>query len=192
MPPSSRLFAAATSCLIIIDVQHGFLASAPPAARDEIAARIAWLARAARHLHIPTLVTLEEEAANGPLLPAVAAAVAGAPVFDKWSFGLAGQNDILTAVRATGRSHCVLVGMETDVCVAQSALGLLDQGFAVAVVIDACFSPPPFHAAGLDRMQAAGTALLTSKALLFEWAATLPLHLRLKAELGPPPPGVTF
>ncbi|HMT13749.1 MAG TPA: isochorismatase family protein [Aestuariivirga sp.] len=190
---ASRRFSRCNSCLIVVDAQVGFLNHAEPDLRHGLEARIAWLGRAAAELRIPCLVTLEEPHRNGPLLPNVARALpSGVATRDKQSFGLAGQPDILAAVKAMGRSHCVLVGMETDVCVAQSALGLLDHGFSVAAVTDACFSLPPFHAAGLARMAAAGVTLLTSKALYFEWAENLFTHERLKAALDPPPDGISY
>ena len=169
------------------------MSATPPGVAAAMLARMIWLTRAADLLGVPIIATLEEESANGPLLPALAGHLPKAtPCLDKRHFGLAGQADILAAVRATGRSHAVLVGMETDVCVAQSALGLLDQGFAVAAVSDACFSPHGFHDAGLKRMAEAGAALITTKALHFEWAGDLATHYRLKNALGAPPEGVSF
>ena len=52
----------------------------------------------------------------------------------KPTFGLAGTPEILAAVRETGRTTAVVVGCETDVCVAQSAIGLREQGFGVTVI----------------------------------------------------------
>ena len=52
-------------------------------------------------------------------------------------------------MRATQRPCAVLVGFETDVCVYQSAVGLLDAGLRVLVVEDATGSPGEFHARGL-------------------------------------------
>ena len=74
---------------------------------------------------------------------------------DKMVFGLAGQPSILDDVTRTGRNEFVLVGMETDVCVAHSAIGLMGFGFRVAVIDDATASPPPHHDFGIDRVEAA-------------------------------------
>ena len=62
-------------------------------------------------------------------------------MFTKPTFGLAGTPEILEAVLATERRTAVLVGAETDVCVYQSAVGLLDAGLRVIAVEDAIFSP---------------------------------------------------
>jgi nicotinamidase-related amidase len=76
-------------------------------------------------------------------------------------------------VRATGRPTAVLVGFETDVCVYQSAVGLLDAGLRVLVVEDATGSPGEFHARGLSRLREAGVALTHCKALAYEWVRTV-------------------
>jgi nicotinamidase-related amidase len=88
---------------------------------------------------------------------------------DKMVFGLSGQTDILEAVAATGRRTAILAGLETDVCVAQSAIGLLERGYRVAVVADACASPQQGHEYGLRRMRDAGVTVTSSKGLFFEW-----------------------
>lgn len=63
-------------------------------------------------------------------------------------FGLAGQPDILEAVQRTGRRTAILIGLETDVCITHSALGLLDRGHRVAVVEDAVARPRMASASG--------------------------------------------
>ena len=58
-------------------------------------------------------------------------------------------------------------------CVAQSALGLLDRGFRVVVVEDATYSPGGMHAAGLRRIASAGGELVHAKGVYYEWVRTL-------------------
>ena len=67
----------------------------------------------------------------------------------------------------------MLVGAETDVCVYQSAVGLLDAGLRVIAVEDAIFSPGEMHARGLERLRDAGVALTHCKALAYEWVRTV-------------------
>lgn len=88
-------------------------------------------------------------------------------------FGLAGQPDILEAVQRTGRRTAILIGLETDVCITHSALGLLDRGHRVAVVEDAVGSPEDGQRIGLARMQRAGVVLVSMKSLFYEWLRTL-------------------
>jgi nicotinamidase-related amidase len=150
--------------LIVIDAQPGF------AVADALD-RAAWLVAAAEALAIPVVITEEEPEVNGPTDPRLTPP--GAPVFLKPTFGLAGTPEILSAVRRTGRSTAVLVGFETDVCVYQSAVGLLDDGFDVIAVEDAISSPGEMHARGLVRLRDAGVTLTHCKALAYEWVRTV-------------------
>ena len=108
---------------------------------------------------------------------------AGTHVHDKVWFGLASQPDILEAVQATGRSTAVLVGLETDVCVMQSALGLHALGYRVAVVADATDSPGTGHDLGIDRMRRAGVIITGTKGLFYEWLRTIEDVNRFHREL---------
>ena len=92
-----------------------------------------------------------------------------------------------------GRDSFVLVGLETDVCVAQPALGLCVAGYRAAVVGDACASPPPNHEHGLRRLRDTGVILTSVKAMFYEWARDLETTRRVRAELEVPyPAGITF
>ncbi|MBL8709507.1 MAG: isochorismatase family protein [Rhodospirillaceae bacterium] len=178
------LIARAASCLIVIDVQQYFLDKLPLHERGPLVARIAWLMRVARLLDIPIVATAEDMAQDGPMVAALVAELpAGAQVFDKMVFGLMGQADIRDAVAATGRRECVLVGLETDVCVAHSALGLLDAGYRVAAVSDATGTPPPHQEAGLQRMAQAGVTITNTKGIYYEWVRDLATDARIRPQL---------
>lgn len=169
----SLLLDADDSVLAIVDVQEHFLDKLPEAESSLLVERIRWLAGVARWARVPCIVTLEDAAANGAMHPSIASVLdAHAPHFDKRHFALSEQTDILRAVRSTGRQTVVLVGLETDVCISQSALGLVANGFRVAVVADAVGSPGPDHAYGLQRMRAAGVIVAGVKGLFYEWMRT--------------------
>jgi nicotinamidase-related amidase len=180
-----RLLERDDSVLIVVDVQPGFYgvhpqtapggpAGAADPATAELVARVAWLVGVARALGVPVVVTEEDPARNGPTAPPVSTRLpADTRVFGKAVFGLADDPPILAAVERTGRRTAVLVGMETDVCVAHSALGLLDRGYRVAVVTDATFSPGATHGQGLRRVAEAGALLVHAKGVYYEWVRTL-------------------
>ena len=158
------------SVLVVVDAQPGFL----PAGADEAVVRMAWLVAVAAVLGIPVVVTEEEPERNGPTDPRVGDRLpAGAQTFTKPTFGLAASPEILEAVRATQRGTAVVVGGETDVCVAQSAIGLRDDGFSVVVVEDATFSPGEMHERGLARIAADGVARNHAKGVTYEWLRTV-------------------
>jgi nicotinamidase-related amidase len=181
------------SVLVVVDAQPGFLAREWFSAEDVAAARsaldrAAWLVALASRLAIPLVVTEEEPELNGAtderlrLPPAT-------PVFTKPTFGLTRTPEILAAVRATGRGTVVLVGCETDVCVAQSAIGLQAAGLECVVVEDATFSPGEMHERGLARLAAAGVERNHAKGVTYEWLASVAdAHAVLRDPPLPAPP----
>lgn len=189
-----RLFDRRKSCLIVIDVQQYFLDKLPLDLRQPLVARIAWLMRLARILDIPIIATAEDIAKDGPLVTSLISELpAGAAVHDKMVFGLCGQASILDDVKKLGRSEFILVGLETDVCVAQSAIGLVEQGFRVAVIEDATASPPPHHDHGIKRILAAGVTVTSVKGIYYEWIHDLATAKSVQQQMNKPlPPGLTL
>ncbi len=182
------------SVLVVVDVQAGFLAREWFSEQDAAAAhaaldRAVWLVALAARLGIPIVVTEEEPERNGPTDPRVTERLpTESPVLCKPTFGLAGTPEILAAVRKTGRGTAVLVGCETDVCVAQSAIGLQEQGFDCVVVADATFSPGEMHLRGLDRLAAAGIARNHAKGVTYEWLRSVEDAHAVLGEPGLPTP----
>jgi nicotinamidase-related amidase len=156
--------------LVVVDAQPRFL----PREAEAAVERMAWLVAVAAHLGIPVVVTEEEPERNGVTDARIANRLpAGAPVFTKPTFGLAGTPVILDAVRETGRGTVVVVGCETDVCVAQSAIGLRANGFGCVVVEDATFSPGEMQERGLARLVSEGVARNHAKGVTYEWLRTV-------------------
>lgn len=160
--------------LAVVDAQDGFLGKL---ADDEAAAivdRIRWLCRLAAWLGVPVVVTEEEPEKNGETAPPIVAALApGTTRHVKPVFDLSACPPVLADVTRHGRATVVLCGLETDVCVAQSALGLLDAGRRVVAVEDAVGSPGAAHAQGLARMSRAGVELVGVKGLGYDWLGTV-------------------
>jgi nicotinamidase-related amidase len=182
------------SVLIVVDVQQSFLDKLDLADVQPLVNRIAWIVRIAAELGVPIIATAEDIADRGTTVAPVAAGFPpGTEHHDKMIFGLTGDPDILGAVEAHERRTAVLVGLETDVCVMQSALGLLDRGFRVVALSDATASPGPCHEAGLTRMRDAGVIVSTVKGTFYEWVRTLDFaEQRLDPEIwtGPRPDGI--
>jgi nicotinamidase-related amidase len=193
--PRVSLIRRDASALLVIDTQEGFY----PADRRDIdraafslvVDRVAWVTALARALGVPVVVTEEDPATNGPTAPRVLARVpTAAAVLPKPIFAAADNPEIDAAIAATGRSTIVLAGLETDVCVAHSALSLRERGYHVAAVSDALYSPGEAHRHGLDRLRSEGVQLLSAKELLYDWARTLAdvrALVRDHPELDPPP-----
>jgi nicotinamidase-related amidase len=165
--------------LVVIDAQPGFYGPSRADVDRELfasaLARSAWVAGVARALDVPVVLTEEDAATNGPTHPSIRSAVpSDAPVLVKQVFGADANPDIDAAVRREDRSAVVLVGLETDVCVAHSAIGWQAAGLRPVVVHDAVYSAGAGHANGLARLRGEGIELLSAKELYYEWLRDLP------------------
>lgn len=188
------MFERDRSALLVIDVQQSFIDKLPYDVRGPLVQRIAWLMRVARLLEIPIVATAEDVDRSGPLVPELASELPpGSTIHNKMIFGLMGQPDIRKAVDATGRDQFVLTGLETDVCISQSAFGLRDAGYRPAVIDDACGTPPPHHDYALRRLRDAGIPVLSIKGIYYEWMRDLATMKRVKAKMNYPlPAGLTL
>lgn len=169
-PAQSSLVDVDDSVLIVIDIQDHFLNKYDNAKTQNLVARAAWLLEVAHHLDVPVIAMGEDMENVGPLNQTIQNALPqGTQVHNKDFFGLAGNPEIMAAVDATGRRTAVCVGMETDVCVAQSALGLAGNGYRVVALKDAMATTDADEEFGLSRMRDAGVAITSVKALYYEW-----------------------
>lgn len=170
---------AADSVLVVIDAQPGFYGPArldvDRAAFASALDRAAWIAGVAAALEVPVVLTEEDAATNGSTAAPIRACVpTDAPVLVKQVFGADANPDIDEAVRRHGRGSVVLVGLETDVCVAHSAIGWAGAGLRVVVIHDAVHSAGDGHRNGLARLRAEGIEMLSAKELYYEWLRDLP------------------
>jgi nicotinamidase-related amidase len=185
------------SLLVVVDAQPGFFAYDALGEDDARSAadavtRIVWMAGLAALLDIPALVVEEGPERNGHTEPRILERVPpGSPTIEKATFGLTACEEAVAAIRATGRRTIVLVGFETDVCVAQSAVGLVDLGFRAAVLEDAAYTNSAReHERGIARMTGAGVERNHCKGLTFEWLHTVDRAIETFPEataLGTPP-----
>ena len=166
------------SLLLVVDVQEGFY---PPARGDVdreafegYLDRVAWVAGVAAALGVPAVVTEEDPAKNGHTSPRVLARLPEqTDVLVKPVFGAGDNPEIVVAIECSAPTTVVLCGMETDVCVAHSALTLAGRGFRVVGVRDALFSPGAAHGHGVERLRASGIELLSAKEVFYDWTRTL-------------------
>ena len=192
------LIERASFVLVVVDAQDGFYGSSRSdvdRARMRAALDVAaWVAGLATALRVPVVVTEEDAVTNGPTDPVVARAVGAAARFDKTVFGAADNPAIAAAVRMTRATTVVLVGMETDVCIAHSALGWQAEGLRAVVVHDAVFSAGPGHDNGIRRLAREGIELVSAKELYYDWLRSLAAVRRFDAEnpLLAQPPGFSL
>ncbi len=159
------------SVLLIIDVQTHLTAVMPAKVLARLQRNMGLLLNAARLLEIPVFATeqypqglgnLEQEIVN--LLPE------GTRRYEKTSFSCAGADNFSTDLQASARKQIILTGMEAHVCVTQTAIELINDGYQVFVVVDAvCSRQRENYGTALERLRSSGAIILDAESVLFEW-----------------------
>lgn len=155
------------SVLVLVDYQTKLMPfiHEGQAAVDEAV----FLGKIARLLEVPVIGTAQNSARLGPNAEAVAALCQH--MLEKRHFGAAadGLGALVKAVAPQAR-QVVVAGCEAHVCLLQTALGLLAEGFAVHVVPDACSSRKASDKAlAMQRLSQAGIPLVSAESVAFEW-----------------------
>jgi nicotinamidase-related amidase len=155
---------------LIIDVQGFFLSQADARLRPKIKTNTKNFVRLLGYFRVPIVITLERPVdKKGSLPEEITKHVRGsAKVFEKDFFDLTKEKDIENYIARLKRKQVIVAGCETDVCVLQSCLGLLDLGYEVYAVEDLLFSSSRSTEAAIARMKAEGVVFLTYKSLYYE------------------------
>jgi nicotinamidase-related amidase len=166
LPRSPELMNATDTGLLVVDAQEKLLAVVPGAKR------VVWNCRrlldAAAALGVPTAATEQYPEKLGPLAAELRERLG--PAVAKLAFSGAGCAPELDAWKANGRYRVLLCGIETHVCIAQTAFDLLAAGWLVYVAVDAVSTRHLVdHETALRRMESAGVVLTTTEAAMFEW-----------------------
>jgi nicotinamidase-related amidase len=154
--------------LVVVDMQEPFLKAIH--GREALTQNVLLLIHAARILGIPTLSTVQYASRMGDTVPEIADALEGIPALDKLCFSCAGAETFTEALAATGKKQVVLCGVETHICVSQTAHDLLHAGYAVHVSPDAVSSRTlEKHKLGMERIRDAGIKPCAAEAAVYEW-----------------------
>ena len=156
------LIDANDSILLVIDLQEGFLKKLTAQRHEAIVDHCRFIVEVAARLSVPLFATVEDSAKNGSTTERVLACFdRDLPQRDKRIFGLCSQDDLRQAILAQPKRTAVLIGMDTDVCVLHSAVGLRAEGFRSVIVSDATgrdstyaggrYLHAPFPDHGLDK-----------------------------------------
>jgi nicotinamidase-related amidase len=155
--------------ILIIDPQEKLLPKVFEPAR--VTANIILLIRFADIAGIPLVVTTQYEKGIGPIVEEIQGEMPGQSCLDKVEFGCFNNPEFLKRMEDTGgfRNCLVLSGIESHICVAQTALGALEAGHNVHVASDAVSSRTPWNwHIGLDRMKQAGAVISSTEMVIFE------------------------
>lgn len=136
---------------------------------DELARRCAILIRGLRLLDVPIVVTEQYVKGLGTTIESIREALGAYQPIEKITFSCCGAPEVEARILSGHRHHVILFGIETHVCVQQTALDLLSQGQTV-IVIEDCVSSrnPNDKRIAIERMRQAGAVITTMESVLFE------------------------
>ncbi len=157
------------SALLVVDVQQRLLPAVQQSAAIEQS--VCELIEVANELDVPTLYSEQYPKGLGPTSDKVARALPDTAIrLEKLTFSCAADFKCRAQIRAVERPQIIICGMETHVCVLQTAVELSAGGFEVFVVADAVSSRTEQNRElGLARMRQAGVQVVSQEMVIFEW-----------------------
>jgi nicotinamidase-related amidase len=166
----ARLPLEAERCaLIVIDIQEKLL---PPIfQKEQLIRNTQLLIRLAGSLNIPTILTAQYAKGLGATVPEIASLLPETQAIDKQVFSCFGSDVFCSMLKRMpgNRNTVLLCGMESHICVMQTALGALREGYLVHVASDAVSSRTEWNwKIGLERMRAAGAVISSTEMMIYE------------------------
>lgn len=157
------------AALVIIDIQDKLLPKKEEL-RETLVANTAKLITAAQLLGLPILVTEQYPEKLGATIPRLLEQLGDAPRIGKVCFSCLAAPEFLNALQSSGRNQLILAGIESQVCVMQTALDALKRGYQVHIPHDAIASASDKtqHKTAIRRMEQQGAQITTTLMTLFE------------------------
>jgi len=164
--------------LVVVDVQ-GRLAQLMYG-KEALFANIQILIKAAKILDIPIVWCQQSPDTLGPTVPEIAELLSDAEPINKASFSCCGDEQFINKLNSLGRQQVLLCGIETHVCIYQTAVDLRNRGYEVNVAADAVSSRTLENKQiGLEKLRAEGVSIGSTEMALFELLKTAE-HPRFK------------
>ena len=166
---SITLLRPVNCCLHIIDPQQSLMAHIHEA--DRVIANISRLIECARILKTPILANTQYKKGLGPYVPELDEMMAGIPRPDKTEFNALANMETLALINGLPNSvtTLILAGVETHICIYQTAMGALERGLTPWVVADGVSSRSKAnHELGLARLTAAGAIVGPAEMIIYE------------------------
>jgi nicotinamidase-related amidase len=164
-----RSLVAEDCALIVIDIQEKLLT--PIFERERLVKNSQLLIRLAGLLKIPVIMTTQYAKGLGRVVPEITSLLPQAEAIDKQMFSCFGSDVFCSLLKRPpgNRTTVLLCGMESHICVTQTALSALREGYVVHVASDAVSSRTEWNwKIGLDRMRAAGAVISSTEMMMYE------------------------
>ena len=159
------------SCLLVIDVQ-GRLADLMHK-KKKLFKHITTMIKAAKILGVPIYWFEQYPKGLGSTKPAIKELLVDSSYYEKLTFSACGAGDFISKLKASGKDQCIVTGIETHVCVYQTVMDLLGDGYSVKVNQQAVSSRIKSNKnLGLHNMEKAGAYITSTEMILFELMKT--------------------
>lgn len=137
-PANNFLLKRSDTVILLVDHQVGLLSGVRDIGTGELSNNVAALAKAAKILGVPVIVTTVGPGDMwGPLIPELAKEVSGINIIKRTAVNAWDDPKVVQAIKATGRKQILVAGISLEVCAAFPALSAKEQGFDTRVVLDA-------------------------------------------------------
>ena len=157
------------TALLVVDIQEKLLPKIMQA--GEVLRNASFLVNAAKVLGVPVIATEQYPKGLGPTVEPIRGLLT--TVWEKKTFSAVAEGGALDFLKSDARIKVVVAGIEAHICVMQTVLDLLNQGFHVFVCVDAVSSRYAIDVKiALKRMQQAGAILVTAETCVYEWLET--------------------
>ena len=165
------MFTAEDTVLIIIDIQEKLFRVIHE--KERLSTNTVKLVKGVRSLDIPVIVTEQNPAGLGPTLPEIISLLPDIEPITKFDFSCCKEEAFLRKLDELKRNQLILCGIETHICVYQTALDLADMGYEVQVATDCVSSRIPANRdTSLSRIALEGIMPTTTEMILFEILGT--------------------
>ncbi len=163
-----NLLSADQTILVVIDMQEPFLRTIHE--RERLLQNVRILMQGANILRVPIVATTQYAEKMGEIIPELKRLLpTQLPPFDKMTFDCLGSLGFDSEIRRSGRRQVLLCGVETHICVSQTAHGLAAAGLQPHIVADAVSSRSETNwRFGLEKMRQCGTLISSVEMALYE------------------------
>ena len=155
------------SLILIIDVQEKLVNMLD---EKNIIKNSEILAKSASILKVPTIISEQYPKGLGETIKEIKETAKRAKYFEKTNFSICEEEGFNEYLKNSGKNQIIILGIETHICVLQTGLDLLKNGYKVYIVEDATSSRSTRNKdCALKRLMQAGTEIVTTEMVIFEW-----------------------
>jgi len=171
MTQHPNLLTTQNSVLLLVDIQDRLIQAMPEESSENMLESSIRLTEAANLLDIPVFLTEQYPQGLGSTVSTLNDKQSSTVQrFEKTNFSCVAAEGFMAALKQSERKQVIIAGQETHVCILQTALELMQQGYQVHILEDACCSRKAEHKFyALQRLQQQGATISNFESVLFEW-----------------------